>query len=426
VLDFDRNGKLINTFEDNGSGVYATTDEVVQEVAGADAFTEGTKGELVKRIADAVNTVVNTQDTDIYGTTAVYLEGRREAVRTEETNLGNLTADANLAFAKQFDPAVQVSIKNGGGIRAAIGTILDLGNGNYEPGPPPANPETGKEKGQVSQLDIKNSLRFNNALTVLDLTATELLQVVEHAVSATAEGSTPGQFPQIGGMAFSFDPALPAGDRVQTLVLLDADGNIFETVVEESDVVGDPNRIIKIVTLNFLADGGDGYPFPVPAANRVDLNDFYANDPTGTFAALGTEQDALAQYLSENHPVDGNTPFAKEETLPETDERIQNLSRRTDGLAGQTAAASTSSNTLKTYPIPMQNRLFVEIPDAVSGEVQLRIIDVRSGTLIYDNRHRFDDIDKVEMDVSWIRNTGVYALEAVLPDGAVKRKILIK
>jgi 5'-nucleotidase/UDP-sugar diphosphatase len=38
-------------------------------------------------------------------------------VRTEETNLGDLTADANLWAAKQEDASVQVSIKNGGGIR---------------------------------------------------------------------------------------------------------------------------------------------------------------------------------------------------------------------------------------------------------------------------------------------------------------------
>ena len=29
--------------------------------------------------------------------------------------------------------------------------------------------------------------------------------------------------------------------------------------------------MIKVVTLNFVANGGDGYPFPVPQPGRVDL-----------------------------------------------------------------------------------------------------------------------------------------------------------
>ena len=38
------------------------------------------------------------------GKTGVYLAGDRGDVRTQETNLGNLTADANLWYARQFDP----------------------------------------------------------------------------------------------------------------------------------------------------------------------------------------------------------------------------------------------------------------------------------------------------------------------------------
>ena len=77
-----------------------------------------------------------------------------------------------------------------------------------------------------------------------------------------------------------------------------------------------------MVTLNFLANGGDGYPFPLPAAGRVDLAgeavqpnapspdfpdtnaDGVTDGPAATeaglagFAAPGTEQDALAEYLA--------------------------------------------------------------------------------------------------------------------------------
>lgn len=45
------------------------------------------------------------------------MEGRRNFVRTEETNFGSVTADANLWYAQKVDPTVdptvKVSIKNG-------------------------------------------------------------------------------------------------------------------------------------------------------------------------------------------------------------------------------------------------------------------------------------------------------------------------
>jgi hypothetical protein len=53
---------------------------------------------------------------------------------------------------------VQVSIKNGGGIRAAIGAVVaPAGDGEtYSYTPPAANPLSGKKAGWISQLDIEN------------------------------------------------------------------------------------------------------------------------------------------------------------------------------------------------------------------------------------------------------------------------------
>ena len=264
VLEFDENGNVItSSIDETVSGAYATDEQGVLDVTGdADldtAIANSTKGTEVQKLTDAVSDVVIAKDGDIAGKTAVFLEGRREFVRTEETNIGNLTADANLAKAKEFDAGVLVSIKNGGGLRAPIGEIDGL-TGDLLP--PQGNPAAGKDVGEISQLDIENTLRFNNGLTILTLTAAELLEVMEHAVSASAEGATPGQFPQVGGLSFSFDQDLAAGDRIQSMAITDEDGNILDVVVQNSELQGDADREIKIVTLNFLAGGGDGYPFP--------------------------------------------------------------------------------------------------------------------------------------------------------------------
>lgn len=335
VVEFDDNGVLlpgsINAAE---SGAFATDDAGVTEVwsqvaPGADPFAPGSKGATVRSLTSSVQDVVTAKDQQVFGTTSVFIEGSRERVRTEETTLGNLTADANLFVAQQFDPTVQVSIKNGGGIRAPIGEVV--GN-TGELVPPQANPISGKATGQVSQLDIENTLRFNNELTLLTLTAAQLLEVIEHGVSESAPGRTPGQFPQVSGVSFSFDPTQPAGERVQSLALTDASGELTEPLVVGGELFGDPSRPIRIVTLNFLAGGGDDYPFDTfseanPAfANVVDLPDVLTEAGAATAADPGSEQDALAEFLL------AQGTFSQPETPPSEDTRIQILTERSDAV----------------------------------------------------------------------------------------------
>ena len=336
VLEFDDAGKLdLSSLDPAINGAYDASDDTVEDLWGnlVDPFASGTKGDLASEIIDAVETVVIAKDSVILGKSDVYINGIRAEVRTEETNLGNLTADANLYVAKLHDPTVQVSLKNGGGIRDSIGVIDEVSPGVYEELPPQANPVSGKQDGEVSQLDIENSLRFNNNLSLITVTAEQLLQVVEHGVRATAPGATPGQFPQIGGIAFSFDATRPALDRVLSLALTDENGNVTDVLVEDGVFVGDPNLPIRMVALDFLLTGGDGYPFAsfIAAnptfANRVNLRDVGLDAGDATFAAAGTEQDALAEYLLDNFSV---TPYGVEDTSPAGDERIQNLAFRAD------------------------------------------------------------------------------------------------
>ncbi|HEX2528785.1 MAG TPA: 5'-nucleotidase, partial [Geminicoccus sp.] len=186
------------------------------------------------------------------------------------------------------------------------------------------------------QLDIVNSLRFNNALSIVTTTAEGLKALLEHGVAATAEGATPGQFPQVGGVEFSFDPGLDSGARIQSLAIVDETGTVVDEIVRDGSLIGDASREIKVVTLSFLADGGDGYPFADLISDRVDLFDETSPSLTGeaVFAADGTEQDALAEYLASSF---AETPYDVAETPPEQDERIQNLALRDDMVLTTTA-----------------------------------------------------------------------------------------
>ena len=301
VVSFDKTGVLLpESIDAEVSGAYAADEQGVVDTGNVAPTPR------VVEITEAIQNVVMAKDGNIFGQTSVYLNGNRDSVRTEETNLGNLTADAILDAARRFDPTVTVSLKNGGGIRASIGVTAR--GGTY---PPPGNPLVGKVAGQISQIDIENTVRFNNGMSLLTLTAAQLLEVIEHAVAESEPISTPGQFAQVAGVAFSFDISHPAGSRVMSLVLTDAYGNTTDIVAQNGEAVGDVDRTFRIVTLDFLADGGDDYPFPnYPNTDRVDLPAVMTEEQSGgqaTFTAPGREQDALAEYLVVKFST---TPFA--------------------------------------------------------------------------------------------------------------------
>ena len=352
VVRFDDAGRVLpDSVDPHLSGAYAT------DLQGGQAFA-GRPIPEVSRVAESLRRILIARDGNIIARTEVYLDGRRSTVRTQESNLGNLVADAFLWIARQVDPDVAVSIKNSGGIRDDIGIVVQPA-GATDPAdvqflPPPANPVTGKLQGEVSQFDVESTLRFDNGLVIIPLTARQLVAVIEHTVGADDVGDVPsGGFPQVGGIRFSFDPEAPAGQRVRSLAVIDDSGEVSDRVVENGELMGDPERVIKMATLNFLANGGSGYPFPVPHPGRIDFSgeagqynphdaDFPDANGNGVIDepvadadpglvdafAAGKEQDALAEYLAHFHD---ETPFGQPETAPLEDQRIQNL-----GIPGKT------------------------------------------------------------------------------------------
>jgi 2',3'-cyclic-nucleotide 2'-phosphodiesterase (5'-nucleotidase family) len=444
VVDFDAAGNIIPTSYDvNVSGAYAT------DAAGVAALNaQALVDPEVQTIVNNVRTVVAAQDGAIFGRTEVFLNGTRSDVRTQETNFGNLSADANLAIGRSIDPTVTISVKNGGGIRDNIGVItFPTGGTNASDAlrlPPEANPLANKATGDISQLDITNSLRFNNGLTLVTVTAAQLLQVIEHSVAGTAPGATPGQFGQFGGVRFSFDATRPAGDRVLSLsVVSDQPGAVPQIVARNSEIVGNPDRTFRIITLNFLASGGDNYPFPAfqtanPALfNRVDLlgeidtnnNGFEASEdlnrngrqdaaiveaaPFGraNFASFGSEQDALAEYLLQAFP-NATQPFRQADTAPALDERIQNLAVRQDTVIPSNLAptavvfsnvvATIAENSSTTSRVKLAdlaitddgagtNTLSLSGTDAASFELEGNALFLKAGTALnFEAKNSFD------------------------------------
>lgn len=349
VVDFDAAGNILTSGLDPAiNGAYAATSANVAAAWGVaevdlatTAFAEGTKGEQVGDITEAVQAVINAKDGEIWGYTDVYLEGERNQVRGEETNLGDLSADANAFVAGQALGlgAIVGSLKNGGGIRAQIGTVEPATGDKL---PTAANPAAGKPAGAISTLDIENALRFDNKLMVFDTTPAGLKAILEFA-AGIAPGN--GGFMQIGGIRVAFDPAAPVGSRVQSIAMVDLAGAVAARVVEDGQILADAPATISMVSLNFTANGGDGYPVKANASNfRYMLTDgslSAAVNPAldltaaATFATVGItapqllgEQQAFKDYLQAFHA----TPDAAYDVadMPATaDERIQNLAVKT-------------------------------------------------------------------------------------------------
>ncbi|HOG82651.1 MAG TPA: 5'-nucleotidase C-terminal domain-containing protein [Smithellaceae bacterium] len=135
-------------------------------------------------------------------------------VRRQETNLGNLITDIIRKAA-----GADAAIINGGTIRTSI------------------------KKGKIKVSDVYAVVPFDNYIVAIKLTGKQIRETLEHGVSAIEAGE--GRFPQISGIAFTFNRHAQAGSRVK------------EVFIGGRPIVAD--KEYTVATNDFLAAGGDGY-----------------------------------------------------------------------------------------------------------------------------------------------------------------------
>lgn len=201
----------------------------------------------VNELITTRNNEVNDQLSQIIATSAVELNGEREpGVRTEETNLGDLAADAALWQAQQAaETKVDGAIVNGGSIRASI------------------------SQGDISMNTLKKVFPYQNSLDVVTVTGAQLLETLEAAAFSLPTAT--GSFPQVAGINYTIDssiayeqgqqypnstyyaPALP-GARV---TITDVGGRGFSL---------DENYVIA--ASSFITAGGDTYYVMAQAYNN--------------------------------------------------------------------------------------------------------------------------------------------------------------
>ena len=171
----------------------------------------------IQALVDARTAMLDEELNVVIGRTTVELDSRRSSVRSRETNLGNLIAEAI-----RRGTGADVGLTNGGGIR---------GDRTYTAGT------------ELTRRDVFEELPFGNATLLLELTGTELRAALENGVSQVEDLA--GRFPQISGMTLVYDPQATVGSRVVT--------------IEVGGEPLNPGRIYTVATNDYMAGGGDGY-----------------------------------------------------------------------------------------------------------------------------------------------------------------------
>lgn len=179
----------------------------------------------VESVLDTYRQRFSEQASQVVGQTRVRLNGERPAVRTQETNFGNLIADL-LRIRLRTD----VALVNGGQIRRSI------------------------DAGPVTLGDVVSVLPFDSSLVTLELPGEALLQVLEHSVSQWPNHS--GRFLQVSGIRVTYDMSAPVGSRVRNVMI--------------GERPLDPEKVYSVAADAFIADGGDGFVMLGQARKRTD------------------------------------------------------------------------------------------------------------------------------------------------------------
>jgi 5'-nucleotidase/UDP-sugar diphosphatase len=168
----------------------------------------------VKAEADAVMAAQGPMLAEKVGVASMALEGKREIVRTSQTNLGLLIANSML-----YVTGADVAYIGGGGVRDSI----------------PA--------GDITKKHIFTILPFGNYIQTATLKGSEFKAIVEHGVGKLPAAD--GRFPQFAGLTYTLDAAQPAGSRVSNIMIQGA------PVDEGKDYL--------FAAPNFDFNGGDGF-----------------------------------------------------------------------------------------------------------------------------------------------------------------------
>ena len=249
-----KNGNMIsasarNVIVENGirnpDGTWLTdaTGAFVRNPALVDPAAKALADKFRTAVAPIANAIVGTITADI----------TRTANAAGESSLGDVIADGMLAYARTTDGA-EIAFMNPGGIRADLSF---------------ANSPGGEAPGQVTYGEVFTVQPFNNLVTTQTFTGAQIKDVLEQQFVGFG-GQTVQRILQVSaGFTYDYDSTGPAGAKVSNIQL--------------NGVPIDPAGSYRVVSNDFLANGGDGF-------TNLGLGTDRSTSP-------GFDVDSLAAYL---------------------------------------------------------------------------------------------------------------------------------
>ncbi|WP_369247561.1 bifunctional UDP-sugar hydrolase/5'-nucleotidase [Streptomyces sp. R41] len=190
-----------------------------------------------------------------------------------ESPLGDLIADAQLAYAKSVDPEADLAVMNPGGIRAGLTYTASGSEGD----------------GVVTYGEAYTVQPFSNTVNLVNLTGAQLITALQQQVSGANEAA-PKILQISSGLTYTLDLTKTGAARV-----------VADSVKLNNTAI-DPTATYRVAMNSFLAGGGDGFaelgkgtnvvvggddlaafesyltanssaatPYPVPAAARITI-----------------------------------------------------------------------------------------------------------------------------------------------------------
>ena len=294
------------------------------ELLKAEDYETTKEDENVVATIDKIKAENETIFSEVIAKSDIELDGARENVRTKETNLGNLSADAVRTVSK-----TDIAFLNGGGIRTSI------------------------EKGDVTKGKIAELFPFGNIIQVIKLDGNNVKKALEASVSGYPEQN--GAFLQVSGITFAFDPSKAVGERVSD--------------VKVKGVNIDENKDYTVAINDFLAVGGDGY-------------DMFKQD---VIAEFGTLEEIFADYLNSNGTKNcevGNRIVLKESANNKT--AVADEDEKVSVTAQKSKEKETISSDEKTYVVVMGDNLtMIANRNNTTWQALAKYNNIKNADLIY-------------------------------------------